>query len=109
MLVAVSPLLPNTSLTTVEKLALGFLVLSDVPNEFVRILGIVWAQPESLRPVSRRFSNNLSTRKGDDSFEVLIPATLLVDQMSIVRNIFVHPDHMKRPEPEAALVWIEPL
>lgn len=39
--VAVSPELPNTSLTTVEKNALAYEVLSDTGNAVARQLGIV--------------------------------------------------------------------
>lgn len=108
-LVAISPELPNTSLTTTEKHALKFPVLSDVGNKFARQLGIVWKQPDSLRSVFAKFGNDLSKRNGDDSLEVPVPATFLVDQKGVVRNAFVDPDYMKRLEPETALEWIDKL
>lgn len=109
ILVAISPELPNQSLTTIEKHALKFPVLSDVGNKFARKLGIVWTQPDSLRPIFEKFGHNLEARNGDDSFEVPIPATLLVDQKGVVRNTYINPDYTKRLEPEVALDWINAL
>lgn len=108
-LVAVSPELPNTSLSTAEKHALTFPVLSDVGNVFARKLGIVWKQPHELRGVFKSFGTDLVVRNGDDSFEVPVPATLLVDKDGVVRNTFVEPDYMERLEPLVALEWIDKL
>lgn len=108
-LVAISPELPNTSLTTTEKHNLKFPVLSDVGNKFARQLGIVWKQPNEMRSVFERFGNDLSKRNGDDTLEVPVPATFLVDKSGVVRNAFVDPDYMKRLEPETALEWIDKL
>jgi len=104
-LVAISPELPNTSLSTVEKHALKFPVLSDIHNEFARKLGIVWRMPDSLRPAFDKFGNDLKTRNGDDSFEVPVPATILVDTKGVVRNTFVDADYTTRLEPKTALEW----
>lgn len=106
---AVSPELPSQSLTTVEKNDLRFEVLSDVGNHFARKLGLVWKQPETLRPVFERFGFNLNARNGDDSFEVPIPATLLVDTKGVVRNVHITPDYTKRLPAEVALDWVAEL
>lgn len=79
-LVAVSPELPDQSLSTVEKNQLGFSVLSDVGNNYARELGIVFSQPTSLRPIFEKLGYDLTARNGDDLFEVPIPATLLIDR-----------------------------
>ncbi|KAI5460958.1 thioredoxin-like protein [Mariannaea sp. PMI_226] len=105
-LIAISPELPNQSLTTTEKMSLKFEVLSDVGNKFAKQLGILWKQPESLRPIFGDFGLDLEARNGDDSFELPIPTTLLVDKEGIVRNIYVEPDYRKRLEPSTALEWV---
>jgi peroxiredoxin len=105
-LVAISPELPNQSLTTAEKHDLKFPVLSDVGNKFAEQLGILFVQDDSLRPIYQSFGYDLKTRNGDDSFAVPIPATLLVDQKGIVRNTFIEPDYSQRLEPSTALEWI---
>jgi peroxiredoxin len=108
-LVAISPELPNQSLSTTEKHALKFPVLSDVGNKLAKQLGILFAQPDILRPVFENLGNNLKERNGDDSFELPVPATLLVDEKGVVRNTFIDPDYTKRLEPSTALEWIDQL
>lgn len=48
-LVAISPELPDSSLSTQEKNGLRFPVLSDEGNKLARELGIVWKQPDNLK------------------------------------------------------------
>lgn len=108
-LVAITPELPDGTLTMTEKHNLKFTVLSDRHNEFAHKLGIVWKQPDALRPVFDKFNHNLPKRNGDDSFAVPIPATLLVDQSGVVRNAYLEPDYIKRVEPKTVLEWIDAL
>lgn len=108
-LVAITPERPDGTLTMTEKHDLKFPVLTDLHNEYAHKLNIVWKQPETLRPVFERFDHNLPVRNGDDSFELPIPATLLVDKDGIVRNTYLNPDYIKRVEPKAVLEWIDAL
>ena len=108
-LVAVSPELPNTSLTTVEKHALQFPILSDVHNSYAQELGIVWDMPSTLRPALTAFGVDLQKRNGDDTFQVPVPTTLLVDGKGIVRNAYIDADYRKRLDPAVALKWIDEL
>jgi len=109
-LVAITPQLPDNSLSTAEKNALSFPVLSDIGNKYAKELGILWAMPDSLRPTFKDyFQNDLQKLNGDDSFAVPIPATFLVDRKGIVRNSFIDTDFMKRLEPTQALEWVDAL
>jgi peroxiredoxin len=108
-LVAISPELPNQSLSTTEKHDLKFPVLSDVGNKLAKELGILWIQPDSLRPIFDNFGHNLKDRNGDNTFAVPLPATILVDQSGVVRNTFINPDYTKRLEPAVTLGWIDEL
>ncbi|KAI1098341.1 AhpC-TSA-domain-containing protein [Jackrogersella minutella] len=108
-LVAISPELPDTSLTTAEKEKLEFPVLTDEGNKYARQLGIVFKQPDTLRPVFAKIGNDLLKRNGDDSYEVPVPATILVGRDGTVRNTFVDGDYTKRLEPAVALEWVEAL
>ncbi|KAK2606206.1 hypothetical protein QQS21_003377 [Conoideocrella luteorostrata] len=107
--VAVSPELPDSSLSSIEKDELKFPVLSDIGLKLARELGIVWKQPETLRVIFDTFGTDLKARNGDDSFELPIPTTILVDQSAIVRNVHANPDYFKRLEPQVALDWIKAL
>jgi peroxiredoxin len=108
-LVAISPELPNTSLSTIEKNELKFPVLSDVGNNFARQLGIIFPMPDSMRPAFKAFGHDLVARNGNDSFEVPVPATLLVDGQGFVRNTYINPHYWERMEPSTALEWINGL
>ncbi|PYH92655.1 redoxin domain-containing protein [Aspergillus ellipticus CBS 707.79] len=108
-LVAITPELPNNTMTMTEKHDLKFPVLTDLYNEYARKLGIVWKQPESLRPVYKALVDDPGERNGDDSFEVPIPVTMLVGRDGVVRNLFCDPDYFKRVEPEVVLGWVEGL
>ncbi|KAF1952368.1 alkyl hydroperoxide reductase/ thiol specific antioxidant/ Mal allergen [Byssothecium circinans] len=108
-LVAVSPELPDSTLSTQEKNELEFAVLSDVGNKLARKLGIVWKQPKELDPLFKQFGHDLEKLNGDDSFEVPIPATFLVGKDGVVKNVYFEPDYRKRVEPEVALDWIDML
>ncbi|PYH43921.1 peroxiredoxin-like family protein [Aspergillus saccharolyticus JOP 1030-1] len=108
-LVAISPQLPDASLSMAEKNALQFPVLSDVGNKLARQLGIVWEQPDSFKPILTGFGVDWSRGYGDESFAVPIPATILVGADGVVKNVFVDPDYTKRLEPETALEWVKSL
>ncbi|TVY32232.1 putative peroxiredoxin [Lachnellula occidentalis] len=108
-LVAISPELPDTSLSTVEKNELQFPVLSDVGNELARKLGMVFEQPEELRAVFDRFGHDLRGRNGDDSMVVPVPAVVLVGGDGVVRNVHVDADYTKRLEPDVAVAWLDAL
>ncbi|KAJ5118483.1 hypothetical protein N7448_010190 [Penicillium atrosanguineum] len=108
-LVAVSPELPNQSLSTSEKLSLKFPVLSDVGNQLAKNLGLLFPQPESMRDVFDKFGVDWNQRYGNDNLELPVPATFLVDKEGIVRNSFVNPEYQYRLDPETALHWIDQL
>ena len=102
-LVTISPALVEESRSRSQRMELDFLMLSDADNELARRLGIIFAQPESMRPI---LEGNPDFTAGK-SLEVPVPATILVDQKGVVRNAFVNPDYRKRIEPTTALNWIE--
>lgn len=108
-LVAISPELPDQTLTTKEKNELQFDVLSDVGNTFAHALGIVWKMPQYLKPILAGFGNDIDARHGDDKFEVPVPTNILVDKEGTIRNIFVEPDYTKRLEPSTAVEWANAL
>jgi peroxiredoxin len=99
-LVAVSPQLPGGSLSTVEQHALGFEVLSDAGNRVARDFGIAFELGEALRETYRGFGLDLSAVNGDDSFELPLTATYVIDTDGTIVRAFVDPDYCKRLEPE---------
>lgn len=108
-LVAISPELPDTSLSTTEKLHLEFTVLSDVGNKLAREMGIIFPAPEYLSKITGRLGIDFNARNGDESHVLPVPATFLVDGKGVVRKAFIDPDYTKRLEPQTILAWIDAL
>ena len=98
-LVAVSPQTPDQSLSTAEKNELEFPVLSDSGNKVAREYGIVFTLPEALRPIYENFGIELPAHNGDESFDLPVPATYVIDGEGKVRYAFVNADYRQRAEP----------
>jgi peroxiredoxin len=108
-LVAISPQLPDGSLSTSEANALTFDVLSDVGNAVARRFGLVWSLPEELRAALRSNNKALPGINGDESWELPVPATYVVAQDGRVALAAVEVDYRKRLEPEAILTALRTL
>ena len=102
-LVAITPELPDQTLTTVEKNQLQFEVLSDVDNNVARQFGLVFQLPAALRTVYQGFGIDLPKTQGNQDFELPIPATFVIDRDGKVVKALVDPDYTKRLEPEAVV------
>ena len=108
-LVAISPETPDNSLSTQEKNELTFEVLSDVGNQFARELGLVFTLPETLRSIYQNFGIDLPSYNGDESFEIPIPATYVVNQTGKIVQVSINADYTKRLDPESILVTLQNL
>jgi peroxiredoxin len=95
-IIAISPQLPDRSLSVVEKNALEFDVLSDVGNVVGRSFGVVYALPEELRAAMRLNHKALPGINGDESWELPLPATFVVAQDRSVALAYVDVDYRRR-------------
>ena len=103
-LVAISPELPDNSLSFQEKNELGFEVLSDVGNRVARDFGLVFKLDDDVVDIfTNTFSLILPEKNGEDSWELPIPATYVIDSDRTIALAFVEPDYTKRVEPDALL------
>ena len=98
-LVAISPELPDNTLSMAEKNELTFQVLSDLGNSYARQCGLVYALAEELRPLYKNWGIDLPANNGDNTFELPLPATYVVDQKSHIVLSFADADYTKRLEP----------
>lgn len=105
--VAISPNLPDKVLTTVKEKELTFDVLSDVGNKIARKFGLVFTLAEELRPIYKSFGIDLPAENGDDSYELPIPATYVVDSKGIIALSFADADYTKRLEPQETIKALE--
>lgn len=98
-LVTVSPELPDKSLSTAEKNDLAFEVLSDLGNKVARDFGLVFSLAEELRPIYASFGIDIPAYNGDDTFELPLPATYVIDTDGTIAHAFVDTDYTRRLEP----------
>jgi len=98
-LVAISPQTPDESLSTAEKNALAFPVLSDVGSDTARSFGIAFDLADELRPIYARFGHALPDRNGDESWVLPIPATYVIGRSGRIALAYVDIDYRNRLDP----------
>ena len=100
-LVAISPQLPDNSLSTQEKNQLTFPVLSDVGNIEAKRFGIVFTLPTALVEANRAIGRELVEINGETGAAQLpMPATFVLDKSGVIRLAFVEEDWSKRLDPD---------
>ncbi|MGO2010885.1 peroxiredoxin-like family protein [Pseudoalteromonas sp.] len=102
-LIAISPQLPDSSLDTVQKNALEFIVLSDVGNKIAEQFGLVFTLDERLKPIYAKLGLDLPKSNGDDSYQLPLPSTYVINQRAEVAYAFVSEDYTQRAEPNDVL------
>ena len=108
-LVAVSPELPDGSLSVVEANELTFDVLSDFGNAVSRSYGLTFAMPPELRDVMLQVGKDLTRMNGDDSWELPVPATYVVAPDGRITFSFVDAEYRNRLEPSEIVAALSEL
>ncbi len=101
-LVAIGPEVPDSSLSTKEKLGVEFEVLSDVGNHVARAFGIVYKVPDPVVASYSRFIS-LSAHNGDQSNELPLAATHIIGADRVIRYAFLEADYKNRAEPSQVI------
>lgn len=102
-LLAISPQTPDRSQATLLKNFLQYEVLSDVGNRLARRFGLVYPLVAEVRRIYQGFGVDLAEYNGDDSWELPLPGTFIIDRTMTVRLSFVDADYTRRLEPAAIL------
>ena len=106
--VAISPQLPDNSLSTQEQNELAFPVLSDVGNKVARQFGIVFELSDPLLELYRQFGHALEEANGKGGKrELPVPATFLVDRQGIIRLAHVDVDYTRRMDPDEVIATLK--
>lgn len=108
-LVAISPQTPDNSLSTAEKNDLKFEVLSDVGNQTANQFGLVFKVDSSLHEIYTKFGLVIPKFNGDDSWEIPLPATYVIDKDGTVKYAFANADYTKRAEPDEVIAKLQEL
>ena len=80
-----------------------FVNLSDRGNEIARRFGLVYPLGDEIRKVYEALGIRLDELNEDDSYEVPVPASYLIDQDMTIRYAFASADLTERAEPEVLL------
>jgi peroxiredoxin len=98
-LVAISPQTVKQSFFMHDQHKLRFPLLSDASNKVARQFGLTYRVPEAQESVYRRAFVNLPFTNGDESWELPIPVTYVVDRDGTVLYASANEDYTERPEP----------
>lgn len=98
-LVAISPQTVKQSFFMHDQHKLRFPLLSDAGNKVARQFRLTYRVPEHQEAVYRRAFVNLPFTNGDDSWELPIPATYILDRDATVLYASANEDYTERPEP----------
>lgn len=106
-MVAISPETPDNSLSTAEKNDLKFEVLSDVGNKTANQFGLVFKLPSELHEIYLKSGINIPKFNWDDSWEIPMPGTYVIDKDGTVQYAFADADYTKRAEPAQVISKLE--
>jgi len=98
-LVAISPQTVQQSFFMADQHKLRFPLLSDAGNQLARQFGLVYRVPDEQQAIYRRAFINLPFANGDDSWELPIPATFILNSERSVFYASANEDYTERPEP----------
>jgi peroxiredoxin len=98
-LVAISPQTVKQSYFMHDQHRLRFPLLCDAGNRVARAFGLTYRVPAAQEAVYRRAFVNLPFANGDESWELPIPATYIVDRDGTILYASANEDYTERPEP----------
>lgn len=103
-----TPELPDRSLSTKEKHELQFEVLSDIDNTVAGAYGIVFSLTSE---VAESYQNafDLHAYNGNETNELPLAATYVIDRESVIRYAFLDAEYRNRAEPAVILDALQKL
>lgn len=107
-LLALTPELPDSTLSTAEKNELTFEILSDLNNSVAREYGLVF---KLIPGVAEAYQTGFGLHEynGDESDELPLAATYVIDTNGIITYSFLHEDYRNRAEPKEILEALKAL
>ena len=108
-LIAISPNTPDNSISSIEKHGLEFEVLTDAGNNIAKEFKLVFNLADELRPIFKQFNFDVPKYNGDESWELPIPATYIVNTDGKIVHSFVNADYTQRMEPNEIISKLKEL
>ncbi|MBG0857814.1 AhpC/TSA family protein [Streptomyces spinoverrucosus] len=106
-LVAVSPQIPDESLSLAEKHQLAFDVLSDIGSDTAKQYGLAFDLPDDLAAVYDKLGFDLQRVNAGHPRTLPLPATYVIDRVGAIRWVFVDTDYTRRAEPADLLAALD--
>ncbi|MCQ8887953.1 AhpC/TSA family protein [Pseudoalteromonas carrageenovora] len=106
-LIAISPQLPDETLSTTQKNELDFDVLSDVSNKVAEQFGLLFTLDERIQALYTQFGIDFEHYYGDKSFKLPLPATYVINQEGVITYAFLNEDYTLRAEPIDIMAALE--
>lgn len=106
-LAAISPQTVKQSFFMRDQHKLRYPLLSDTGNRIARQFGLTYRVPPMQEAVYRSAFVNLPFTNGDDSWELPIPATYIIDRDGTILYASANEDHTERPEPFDIVAHLE--
>jgi len=105
---AVSPELPDGSLTLKERHALSFDVLSDLANVVAKQYGLAFQLTDQHLEALKQRGQDLAAINGDEGArELPIPGTFIIDRTGIVEKAYADSDHTYRIDPDEIIEYLK--
>ncbi|MFD4410431.1 peroxiredoxin-like family protein [Streptomyces sp. NPDC058467] len=108
-LVAVSPQIPDESLSLAEKHDLAFDVLSDIGSDTAKQYGLAFELPDDLAAVYDKLGFDLQRVNEGHPRTLPLPATYVIDTDGVIRWAFVNSDYTTRAEPADIIAALDAL
>lgn len=106
-MVSLSPQLPEFARAWMDEDGIEFDVLLDLGHGVARDYGLTFRLSDELRRLYLGlFKVDLSRFNGDESWELAIPATYVIDEGGSIVYASADPDYHVRPEPSEVLAAI---
>ncbi|MEM5547556.1 peroxiredoxin-like family protein [Pseudoalteromonas fuliginea] len=106
-LIAISPQLPDETLSTAQKNNLEFDVLCDVSNKVAEQFGLLFTLDERIQALYTQFGIDFEHYYGDKSFKLPLPATYVINQEGVITYAFLSEDYTLRAEPIDVMAALE--
>jgi peroxiredoxin len=107
-LLGLSPQVPEKLIEIKTRHNLSYPIASDTDNRLGKHFGIVFSPTAEARANAEAKGSNMGETTGTGTWELPMPAVIVIGQDGIIRYADVSPDWLQRTEAEAVLAALEP-
>ena len=106
--IAISPELPDKTMTTKERHSLEYQVLSDVDNSVAENYRLAYSIPDYVVD-HYDLSITLNEYNGNDTKRLPLAATYIIDKSGVIEYAFLDADYKNRASPEEIITILKQL